>query len=432
MTLDAEVRALERVARARPDDGAAQVGLAAALVRTGRPREALEAFIRAASAEPGDPEVVRALRETSWWTGPRGPGGGTRHVAVPGLRRKPELVAARRLGQAGAGLAVGGGIVFARVAEEGGDTRLVALALASGRELWSREETVAAAAPPVYSDGTVLDAALVDASGAMVFRIRARDAATGADRWVRTSELTDAQPGATFLGACVSGRYAAFAIKPHGKKAFEPLVRVLDAGRGDDVEKLALRGLEDVSLESDHLAFAMGQDVRRVELRHLPQGVRVWTSAIDDPPKRVVVSGSSVVVASERGVTVYDRGRQKVSWRQERRGLYNDEAIVVTPRMVIASWQRAATSALDLATGGFLWADEPMARLLSASEDTLYAVSRDGLVIRGIDLATGEALWQADLPRLSRELDGQGVHKVGVAPSRLVGLTKEGVLFLLA
>src|SRR5579871_5079609 len=151
MTLDAEVRALERTARERPDDGAAQVGLAAALSRVGRRREALEAFIRAAAAEPGDPEIVQALSKVDWWTGPRGGGGGTRALGATGARQLPTLTKARKLGQQGIGLSVGRGVIVVRVSDGAAEAHLEALALATGRFLWTCEEkaTLLAWAPPL-------------------------------------------------------------------------------------------------------------------------------------------------------------------------------------------------------------------------------------------------------------------------------------------
>lgn len=428
MTLDAEVRALERTARARPDDGAAQVELASALVRMGRDGEALEAFIRAAGAEPSDPEVVRALADTAWWSGPRGPGGGSRFVPVAGLRRRPALVAAKRLGQGGAGLALGRGIVFARVTEEGGDARLVALALANGRELWSREETVAASAPPLASGDAVLDAALLEEGGSIVFRVRARDAATGADRWVRTSELTDAQPGATFSSVCVSGTRVAFAISPHGKLDFEPLVRVLDAESGVSLDDFSLRGLSDLALEGGDLFAATIKEPLRVHCRPADgpssdefRGQRTQRVVALDRDERVVATDLQFWVR-QRGAAPYEKGYR----------IGSHEALVVTPRLIVGSWQRHSTIAFDLRSGDRRWTGEPMARMLSAAEDTLYSVSSEGLRIRALDLDSGDVLWSQDLGELAPELRGAGVHKLAVAPSRLVGLTKEGFIFLLA
>ncbi len=428
MTLDAEVRALERTALARPDDGAAQVELASALVRMGRSGEALEAFIRAASAEPSDPEVVRALAETTWWSGPRGPGGGSRYVPGPGLRRRPALIAARRLGQGGAGLALGGGIVFARVNEEGGDARLVALALANGRELWSKEEAVAAAAPPLAAGGAVLDAALLEEAGSIVFRVRARDAATGADRWVRTSELPGVQPGATFL-ACASGTRVAFGIRPHGRNDFEPLVRLLDASSGAPLDAFSHRGLSELALEGDFLYAASLSEPRRILLRTV-DGVKVGGLFEGVRTQRVIVvkPGESIIVVSEDALFL--------PWQRPSLGhavqIGPLDALVVTPRLVIGSWQRRGTVAFDIETGDRRWSDEPMARMLAGTEDTLYSVTGDGHILRAVDLATGELLWTVDLKGLAPILRGSGVHKLAVAPSRLVGLTKEGVVFILA
>jgi outer membrane protein assembly factor BamB len=430
VTLDAEVRALERVAKSRPDDGAAQVGLAAALVRMGRSDEALEAFIRAASAEPGDAEVGRALGETSWWSGPRGSGGGGRWVSVPGLRRAPSLVAARRLGQGGAGLALGRGIVFARVTEEAGDARLVALALATGRELWSREETVGAAAPPIAFEDSVIDATLVEGAGSVVFRVRARDAASGADRWVRTSELSDAQAGAIFKGASLSGKHAAFAIEPHGKKAFLPFVRVLDASSGAPLDGFSLGKLSDLALEGDAVYFATDQEPRRIVGRKV-DGVRLFDAFRGHKVQRLAAAGDHLVVATEERLACLRRRDGEVVFSRPLR-IGALEALVVTPRAVIGSWQRQSTSAFALPGEDRLWGDEPISRMLAAAEDTLYSVTGDGLAVRALDLATGELLWSVHLRRLAPELAGAGVHKLAVAPSRLVGLTKEGVFFLLA
>ncbi len=432
MTLDAEVRALERVAKAKPDDGAAQVGLANALVRMGRGDEALEAFIRAASAEPGDPEVARGLAATDWWSGPRGTGGGARFVAVPGLRTRPNLVRAARLGQGGTGVALGRGLVFARATEEGGDARLVALALATGRELWSREERVAASAPPLVCEDAVVDAALVDEAGSVVFRVRGRDAVTGSERWGTTLELSGVRPGAIFSGAWVSGKNVAFAISPHGKTDFEPVVRVLDATSGATRPDggFSLPKLEDVAFEGDTLYAATRQEPRRIVARTV-DGVPVFKDALSGHhTRRIVATGDHLLVSTDDSIVRLNRKTGEFMGSRIRR-FTTSEALVVTPRLVIGSWQREGTVALDLRTLERVWSDVPPSRVLQAAEDTLYSVEGE-LLVRALDLATGEPLWSLDLGRLAVELDGGGVQKVAVAPSRLVGLTREGVFFLLA
>ncbi|MBI3722362.1 hypothetical protein HY251_00175 [bacterium] len=57
----------------------------------------------------------------------------------------------------------------------------------------------------------------------------------------------------------------------------------------------------------------------------------------------------------------------------------------------------------------------------------------DGLRVRALDLADGGPLWDLDLSSLKAGVSlAAGVHKLAVAPSRLVGLTKDGVVFVLA
>jgi outer membrane protein assembly factor BamB len=432
VTLDAEVRALERVAKARPDDGAAQVGLANALVRMGRGGEALEAFLRAAAAEPGDPEVARALAAADWWSGPRGPGGGARFVSVPGLRARPNLVRVARLGQGGVGIALGRGLIFARATEEGGDARLVALALATGRELWSHEERVAASAPPLVCEDTLVDAALVDEAGSVVFRVRGRDGVTGSERWGTALELSGVRPGAIFSGAWVSGKNVAFAISPHGKTDFEPIVRVLDATTGAPRTDggFPLPKLSDVAFEGDTLYAATFQEPKRIVARTV-DGVPVFKDALrGHRSQRLVVSGEHLLVATDDSIVRLNRKTGELMVSRVRR-IAVHEALVVSPRLVIGSWQREGIVALDLRTLERVWSDVPPSRALQAAEDTIYSVEHESLV-RALDLATGEPLWRVDVGRLALELDGGGIHKIAVAPSRLVGLTKEGVFFLLA
>src|SRR5262249_23534646 len=162
----------EREARARPDDGAAQLGLASALARLGRRREALEAFLRPAASEPGDPEIQRALADVPAWSGPRAEGGPGR-VPVGAPPSAPAPAVPRRRGQAPHSLAIGRGTIVARVSDAPREWRLVAVALTTGRSLWSREEAALAAAPPLTSGDAVIDATLVAGPrGTVTLRVR--------------------------------------------------------------------------------------------------------------------------------------------------------------------------------------------------------------------------------------------------------------------
>jgi outer membrane protein assembly factor BamB len=435
VTLDADVRAKERVAKTRPDDGAAQVGLATALARVGREREALEAFIRAAGSEPADPEVVRALSDVAWWGGPRGPSGGSRALAVPSMRRPGDLVFARRLGGKGMGLALGRGIVLARIQEDERDWRLVAAALATGRELWSHDDAAVAAAPPLVSDDLVIDAVLVTASRGLILRVRARDAATGRERWRLDEALPELpQRGAIFAAADLAGRRVALGVGNHGKVDFQQLLRVVDVASGNPVEKSSVRGLNELALDADRVYVSAAHDPnRRIEARRLPDGGRVWDAVREERTTRVAVSGELVVCATESRLLTLARASGAVRWSLNYR-LAGSDALVVTPRAVIGVFGREGTIAFDLETGDRIFSDGMPARLLAATEDTLYGVVETGLKVRALDLLTGERIFEQDLAALRHpELQGStGIHKLAVAPSRLVALTREGVLFVVA
>jgi outer membrane protein assembly factor BamB len=441
MSLDQEMRALERVARARPDDGAAQLGLASVLERLGRSREAVEAFVRAAASEPGDLGVQRALGGLPWWNGPRGQGG-TRFLPVEALRAQPELVVWKRLGDAHAlgGIALGRGVIVVRILDAPGEWRLLALTLATGRELWARESreeaSVLAAAPPLTSEDAVLDAILfAGARGTLVLRVRAREAATGKERWCTSEELpADVGPRATFeCAAATEGRLAlGIGAGTQGKHFFEPILRVLDVATGNPLERTRVRGLNDLALDGDRLYLSTAYDsARRVEARAVPDGPR-WQSARGERTSRLAVQRDHVVAATETSLVVLDRESGSERFRQGRRFGGHQDAFVVAPRVIVASWQRERTVAVDLVTGNRLWADEPVARSLAAADETLYAVSADGTVVKGLDLTDGLPLWSVDLTTtpLGHRAAG-GVHKLAVAPSRIVGLTKAGALFVL-
>ncbi|MBI3722363.1 hypothetical protein HY251_00180 [bacterium] len=306
MTLDAEVRALERTARARPDDGAAQVGLAAALTRVGRRREALEAFIRAAAAEPGDPEIVQALAKVEWWTGPRGPGGGSRALRVTGAQKLPSLTKARKLGATGLGLAVGRGVVVARVSDEKGEAHLEALALATGRFLWTCQEkaTVLAAAPPLIAGDAVIDAVVFieQEDKRARLRLRAFSLATGKLLPLNV-ELDLALPPAplAFEGAAVAAGCIVLGIVPSGKIDFQPLVKVFDVETGKPLESSTVRGLNELAFDGDFLVLSAAKDAaRRIEARRLPSGERLWHAARDERTQRLAIEGRTVVAATPR------------------------------------------------------------------------------------------------------------------------------------
>ena len=435
MTIDAEVRALERVAQARPDDGAAQLGLGTALERVGRRREAIEAFLRAAASEPGDAAVQRALADLPCWSGPRG-AGGTRFVAVEPLRTSPAYAFVKRLGQtahAQAGLAVGRGVILVRVSEAPGEWRLVALALATGRELWSREESAVAASPPLTVGDAVLDATLVvEPRETVVLRIRSREAATGRERWCTTEALSsEVAAPAAFDCAAVTGELLALGIRSHSKVPFEPLLRVLDVATGEVTLRSRVRGLNDLALEGTRLCVSTAFDsLRRVESHTIPDGEK-WQAARLERTDRVAVQGQRVVAATETNLIVLDRETGAERYRQPRRFAGHLDGLVVAPRVVVASFQRERTVAVDLETGDRLWHDEPIARILSAAEDTLYAA--DGPSLKALDLTDGNVLWSLDLADgpLGPQAGG-GVQKLVAASSRVVGLTRDGALFSLA
>lgn len=435
MTIDAEVRALERVARARPDDGAAQLGLGSALERVGRRREAVEAFLRAAAQEPGDAAVQRALDLVPSWSGPRGPGG-TRAVAVDALRDAPAWAFVKRVGQAAhgsAGLAVGRGAILVRISDAPGEWRLSAHALVTGRELWSREEQAVAAAPPLVAGDSVLDATLeLEPRETLLLRVRARELATGRERWCTREELpSEVTPPAAFDGAAATAERLALGIRGHSKVSFEPLLRVLDVATGEPVERARVAGLNDLALAGTRAFLSTKFDsLRHVERRESREGPG-WLAARFERTERIAVQGERVVAATETSLLVLERETGAERIRQPRRFAGHPDGLVVAPRVLVASWQRERTVALDVETGDRLWQDDPIARILAAAEETLYAA--DGAQIRALDLTQGTSLWSLDLgagPLGIRA--GGGVQRLAAAPSRVVGLTRDGTLFVLA
>jgi outer membrane protein assembly factor BamB len=440
VTLDVDIRSLERDARARRDDPALQLALARSLERLGRGREALEAYIRAAAGSPADPDVERALGAVEWWCGPRASAGGTRSVRVTPLVDAGARVRwTRPVGAAGLGLAIDRARVYARAVDRAGRARLVALALHDGRVLWESDDDRVdenGAAPPLAVEGAVHDAVLVREATSVVLRVRSRDGATGRTRWTLEQELASTQPGAGFDGALCTGSRIVLAVGPRGRLAFDPLVRVIDAATGTTVDGFAVRGLSDLAADATHLyiAAAFDRNDRRVEARRFADGSRAWAAVRGARTHRVLAAADGTVVAAlEDGLVFLDPSGMQRSRLNLR--LSSEEALVAISRVLVGAWsRREGVVALDLGTGNRFWRDEPAARVLAGAEPVVYGLGADGGSIFAIDARSGERLFGVDLPEV-RAVGGAGLAATGawrlaVGPSRVVGLSKEGVAFV--